>query len=272
MISPDTDTLSTEPNSRTQSRYRALLNAARNIFSVSNVDHLVFRVLRHATEILECERCSMFLPDPATKQLVIHSSRGKDDRVDRVKIPWDKGIAGTCFQNRERFRIDDAVNDPRIYRPVEKEAGLITRAMLAHPLADRDDCFGVLQAINPIGRPHFHELDVDIFEGLVNIVTGALVRFDREERAKAATQIERELALAVEIQKSFLPPEETFLDRAEFLVRYRPARSLEVAISMPFSLWNKSGYWPPSATSAGRGFLPLSPPPKSPVKCGPFCM
>lgn len=209
-----------------QERYRLLLEAARKIFAVNNVDQIVYFVLRHATAILKCERVSMYIPNNDTRELILYSSLGSHDKVNSIHLPWDKGIAGACFQTLEKFKIDDGLNDPRIYRPVEKEAGIITRAMMCYPLSDKGDTFGVLQAINPIGSPCFTDLDTDIFEGLTNIVTGALVRFDRETKIKASTQIERELNLAVEIQRSFLPPEDTDLLKAEFLVRYRPARSL----------------------------------------------
>jgi sigma-B regulation protein RsbU (phosphoserine phosphatase) len=98
--------------------------------------------------------------------------------------------------------------------------------MLCAPLADKDDCFGVLQAINPIGRPVFTELDREIFEGLTSIVTGALIRFDRERKVQQEAQLARELTLAMEIQKSYLPPEEMILPGAEIRVRYQPARTL----------------------------------------------
>ena len=98
--------------------------------------------------------------------------------------------------------------------------------MLCAPLADKNECFGVLQAINPVGRMTFTDLDKEIFEGLTNIVTGALVRFDRELKINHEAQMARELVLAMEIQKSYLPPEELILPRSEIRVRYQPARTI----------------------------------------------
>ena len=106
------------------------------------------------------------------------------------------------------------------------KSGLVTRSMICAPLVDRDDCFGVLQAINPIDRPVFTQLDQDIFEGLTNIVTGALVRFDREQKIHREARLAQEMAMAMEIQKSYLPPENLILPRADMRVRYRPARTI----------------------------------------------
>lgn len=209
-----------------QERYRALLLAARNLFSLTSLDDLVEHILKYSCVMMQAEACSMFLPDRATRELVIHSARGKEDAVNAYRIPWDKGIAGIVFQQRKFMRIDDALNDPRLLRVTNAKTGLVTRSMICAPLVDKDDCFGVLQALNPIGRPVFTRLDQDIFEGLTNIVTGALIRFDREMKIDREARLEREMAMAMEIQKAYLPPEELRLPRSEMHVRYRPARTI----------------------------------------------
>ncbi len=213
-------------DSATQERYRALLLAARNLFSLTTLDDLVENILKYSCTMMQAEACSMFLPDKATRELVIHSARGKDDAINMFRIPWDKGIAGTVYQQRKFIRVDDAQNDPRLLRVTNAKDGLITRSMICAPLVDKDDCFGVLQALNPIDRPVFTRLDQDIFEGLTNIVTGALIRFDRESKIDREHKLAQEMAMAMEIQKSYLPPEELCLPRSEMRVRYRPARTI----------------------------------------------
>jgi sigma-B regulation protein RsbU (phosphoserine phosphatase) len=213
-------------DSAMQERYRALLLAARNLFSLTSLDDLVENILKYSCTMMQAEACSMFLPDKATRELVIHSARGKEDAINYFRIPWDKGIAGTVYQQRKFMRIDDALNDPRLIRLTNAKDGLVTRSMICAPLVDKEECFGVLQALNPIDRPIFTQLDQDIFEGLTNIVTGALIRFDRENKISRENKFAQEMAMAMEIQKSYLPPEELRLSRSELRVRYRPARTI----------------------------------------------
>jgi sigma-B regulation protein RsbU (phosphoserine phosphatase) len=209
-----------------QERYRALLLAARNLFSCTSLDDLVENILKYSCTMMMAEACSMFLPDGVTRELVIYSARGKEDAINMFRIPWDKGIAGAAFQERKFIRVDDAMSDPRLLRVTNAKSGLVTRSMICSPLVDKDDCFGVLQALNPIDRPVFTRLDQDIFEGLTNIVTGALVRFDREKKIQREAKLAQEMSMALEIQKSYLPPEELSLPRSEMRVRYRPARTI----------------------------------------------
>jgi len=213
-------------DSAMQERYRALLLAARNLFSLTSLDDLVENILKYSCTMMQAEACSMFLPDRNTRELVIHSARGKEDAIHYFRIPWDKGVAGTVFQERKFMRIDDALNDPRLLRVTNAKTGLVMRSMLCAPLLDKNECFGVLQALNPIDRRVFTRLDQDIFEGLTNIVTGALVRFDRETKIDREAKLAQEMAMALEIQKSYLPPEELCLARSEMRVRYRPARTI----------------------------------------------
>jgi len=209
-----------------QERYRALLLAARNLFSCTSLDDLVENILKYSCTMMQAEACSMFLPDGVTRELVIYSARGKEDAINMFRIPWDKGIAGAAFQERKFIRVDDAASDPRLLRVTNAKTGLVTRSMICAPLVDKDDCFGVLQALNPLDRPVFTRLDQDIFEGLTNIVTGALVRFDRENKIQREAKLAREMQMALEIQRSYLPPDELVLPRSEMRVRYRPARTI----------------------------------------------
>ena len=220
-----------------QERYRALLLAARNLFSCTSLDDLVENILKYSCTMMQAEACSMFLPDSVTRELVIYSARGKEDAINMFRIPWDKGIAGAAFQERKFIRVDDAMSDPRLLRVTNARSGLVTRSMICSPLVDKEDCFGVLQALNPIDRPVFTRLDQDIFEGLTNIVTGALVRFDRENKIQREAKLAQEMTMALEIQRSYLPPDELSLPRSEMRVRYRPARTIGgdfyASISLP---------------------------------------
>src|SRR5271170_4460310 len=85
-------------DSAMQERYRALLRAARNLFSLTSLDDLVENILKYSCVMMQAEACSMFLPDRATRELVIYSGHGRDDAIHNFRIPWDKGIAGTVFQ------------------------------------------------------------------------------------------------------------------------------------------------------------------------------
>lgn len=211
---------------RQYARYQALLRAARNLFQLTDLNDVIEHVLKHSLSIMEVEACSMYLPDRMTKELVIYSARGSEDvNFHAARIPWDAGIAGQVFQQKTMIRVDDVQNDPRFLRDMDKKSGFISRAMLCFPLNEKDDCLGVLQAINPICGV-FSDEDQDLLWALSSIMASALLRLEREKKLMAEAKLNRELSLAHEIQKSFLPPEKVILPRAELHVRYQPARTI----------------------------------------------
>jgi len=211
-----------------QSRYQALLLAARNLFALTNLDDLLDNILRHSRQMMNAEACSLYLPDPETKELIIYSARGKEDRdFHTIRIPWDKGIAGTVFTKREMIRIDDAQDDDRVFKPVAGKGGFVNHAMLTIPLVDGEDVsLGVLQAINPVEGGPFSDHDTEIFEGLASIVTSALLRLEAQKAAVEEAKFQQELELAHEIQQSFLPPSSVLSDYAEVRVQYQPAQTV----------------------------------------------
>jgi sigma-B regulation protein RsbU (phosphoserine phosphatase) len=210
-----------------QERYQALLTAARNLLSLTDLEDLINRILRDARTIVQAEACSLYLPDAKTKELIIYSSRGAEDKaVHAVRLPWNAGIAGSVFHNRKKERIDDVQNDPRFLRNFAEKIGFTPRSMLCMPLTHKEECFGVLQTINPLHSSLFSSLDENIFEGLASIVTGALLRLDRESKMVEESRLIRELDLARDIQKSFLPPQHIIGTRGEIHVEYQPARTI----------------------------------------------
>lgn len=219
--------MSSPTNTDLQNRYQALLLAARSLFSLTNLDDLLDNILRHSRQMMQAEACSLYLPDSSTEELIIYSARGKEDRdFHTVRIPWDKGIAGTVFSTKEVVRIDDAQNDDRVFKPVAGKGGFVNRAMLTIPLLDNETCLGVLQAINPTDEDTFSDHDVEIFEGLASIVTSALLRLEAQKAAVEEAKMQQELELAHEIQQSFLPPTSVMTTYAEVRVQYQPAQTV----------------------------------------------
>jgi phosphoserine phosphatase RsbU/P len=206
-------------------RYRFLLDAARRIFQVENLDDLVRHVLGYSLEIMEAEACSLYLPDVANAELIIYSARGSaDTHVHQARIPIDLGIAGRVYKNQESVNLTDVSRDEAFYDCFDKKSGFQTRSMFCLPLLDHQKCVGVLQALNPVGRPHFTEQDIRIIEGLGVIVASVLLRLERDQQAHAIARMQGELNAARDIQQSLLPPARMSLEGARIAVEYAPAR------------------------------------------------
>ena len=104
-------------------------------------------LIKNTCAILDCERCSLFIYDKLSDKLIVHSADGL--KSGEIRVPVDKGIAGAVFLSGEKLKIDDAYQDPRFNKEVDRSTGYKTKTLLCFPLKDDDGCvFGVIQAIN----------------------------------------------------------------------------------------------------------------------------
>src|SRR5687767_9121880 len=132
------------------SRYKVLMEMARCFGRTMDLQTLIDEILNRSQEVMRTEACTLFLPDPRTNELILHSTDPKLAALPQpLRVPPGKGIAGAVFESKQLINIQDARTDPRYFRGIAQQVGFVTRAMLAIPLLDGARCVGVLQALNP---------------------------------------------------------------------------------------------------------------------------
>lgn len=192
---PDTDS----------ERLRALLGVARALGEPIEHTALLQTMLRQMAEVMDAEASSVFLHDPNSHELVMHAPHGpRADQLLSLRMPDDKGIAGSVFQSRQPLNVRDAQNDPRFFREADKKSGFITHALMCAPLMNEGQCLGVIQVLNPKRVASFSDEDAGMFEGFALLATSAIVRLRAQEEALRRKRIEQELSIAREIQQAFL--------------------------------------------------------------------
>lgn len=196
------DTQTAEPD---KGRLRALLNVARALGEAMEHVDLIRTILTQMAEVMDAEASSVFLHDPESHELVMHAPHGpRAEQLLSLRMPDDKGIAGSVFQSRQFVNVQDAQSDPRFFREADRKSGFITRALMCAPLMDKGQCLGVIQVLNPRHAPSFSDEDAGIFEGFALLATSAMVRLRAQEETLRRKRIEQELSIAREIQQSFL--------------------------------------------------------------------
>jgi phosphoserine phosphatase RsbU/P len=208
-------------------RYQALIEVARSMSGVMDLDALLHGILKNAREVMEAEACSIFLPDHDTGEMVLHSADDdKDSQMITIRVPKGAGVAGMVFDCRKTINIQDAENDPRVYKEAAKKARILTRNMICVPLLNGQNCLGVMQILNAMGRDHFDTQDEEIVEAYAGLMASTLVRLDAERIAIAGARARQELELAREIQDSFLPPAVRSLPTCRVRMGFFPAREI----------------------------------------------
>ena len=129
-----------------------LLQMAEMISGELDLDRLLGRIAAATTELLECERATIFVHDPITDELVSRQASGGE--VQEIRIASNVGIVGAAFMERRIDNVPDAYQDPRFNQQIDKATGYHTRSILSAPIRNRAGApVGVIQALNKKGGP-----------------------------------------------------------------------------------------------------------------------
>jgi adenylate cyclase len=113
----------------------------------SYIDTMLAVSMYKLNQFMNSERSSIFLFDPVKQQLTSFSSL--DLAKQEIRMSKSSGVAGWVFEKRRPAIVNDAYNDSRFFKGVDKATGFRTRNLICTPLIDNnDDCFGTIQSIN----------------------------------------------------------------------------------------------------------------------------
>ena len=132
-------------------RIKSFLEGTQALISCVEEGDSVNTLIKNTCKILNCDRASLFIHDRMTDMLVVHSAEGL--KKNQIKVPKNKGVVGSVFMNKEKLKIDNAYQDLRFNKEIDRKTGYKTRNIMCYPLIDNDgDVFGAIQAINKLGR------------------------------------------------------------------------------------------------------------------------
>lgn len=186
--------------------YRGLVEVSGLIAAITEYDELLQAILEVSRRVMRAEAASLFLLDAEGETLEMALSSYADGEFVRkpVRVPKGKGIAGCVFENGKSLLIRDAYSDSRFYKEVDKQTGFHTRSILCAPLKRDGALIGVLQVLNPREKDAFDAEDLDGFEAYANLTATALEKIRALERSRRQERVERDLAIASEIQTELL--------------------------------------------------------------------
>ena len=186
--------------------YKGLVEVSGLINSITDYGELLRAILDVARRVIQAEAASLFLVDPETGNLELSiATRGETGYVEpKLSVPRGKGIAGWVFEHDEALLIPDAYQDERFFKEADKITGFVTRSIICAPLKSESQLLGVLQVLNPREKPSFEAEDFEGFCAYANLTATAIEKLRTLEKIRAQERVERDLAIAAEIQSGLL--------------------------------------------------------------------
>ena len=121
------------------------------------------------------ESASIMRYDSTTDVLsFIAATASQREFLRQVRIPLEGSAAGWTFRHAEPLFVQNASNDLRHFKEVDRLTGSKTRSLIAVPLMFRGGPMGVIEAVNKTGDTHYTEEDVIILETLASLAAFVL--------------------------------------------------------------------------------------------------
>jgi sigma-B regulation protein RsbU (phosphoserine phosphatase) len=195
---------------------------SREITSILDPDDLLERIGALLKRVIEFQMFTILLWNDRTEQFEHRFSTRYGERVKRQRnVPLGVGVIGTAAAERAPVLVPDVRKDPR-YVSENPE----TRSELSVPLVYKGRVIGVIDLehtrVNYYNEDHQRTLTTLASQVAISIVNARLYQRIHDEEQR----MERDLAMAREVQLRLLPSAPPKPRNAEIAASFRPARSI----------------------------------------------
>jgi phosphoserine phosphatase RsbU/P len=206
-----------------QARTLQLLNEiAVELSSILNVDELLKRIAELLSRLIDYQMFSILLLDAAGEKLQHRFSLRFQENIQlKHDVVSGQGVVGYAAQHKQAVLVPDVSKDVR-YVSLNPE----TRSELAVPLIYKDKVIGVLD-LEHTRKGFFTE---DHKRTITTLAAQVAIAIENarlyEQIARQEKRLERDLALARELQFRLLPQSIPTLANLEIAAKFIPARAI----------------------------------------------
>jgi HD-GYP domain-containing protein (c-di-GMP phosphodiesterase class II) len=138
---------SKQDNEQNTTLLLALSKIARSVNAQANLDKLLMTIAEQTKLVLNADRCTVFLYDKEKNELWSKIALGLES--EEIRFSADKGFAGYVVKTGETIKIQDAYNDSRFNKEIDKHTGYKTYNLLCMPMRNiKFEIIGVFQVLN----------------------------------------------------------------------------------------------------------------------------
>ncbi len=214
-----------EVSSSPEAKLAALLEMTRSMAQKVALDDVLPQVIDCLFKIfVQADRgfIVMETDDGALAPMWTRTRRGDDDETIRIS----RTIVKQVMENQEAILSADAANDAR-FEMSESVADFRIRSMMCAPLVDLDGkSIGVLQIDTLDQSKRFSVNDLEVLASVAMQASIAIDNASLYEREVQRREIERDLALAHNVQQGFLPDGAPLCEGYDFYDYYHAAHHI----------------------------------------------
>jgi sigma-B regulation protein RsbU (phosphoserine phosphatase) len=213
-------------------KLKAILEIARNLSSELKIDTVAPKILDSLMELFpQAERLFLVLVDPETKRLIRKAFKYRPAKksifstvipADEIPMSISRSIVNHVLGQKKAVLSQDAGADKNL--PTSASiADLKIRSVMCVPLLTPDrEALGIIQ-LDTSDRKQFHQEDLDVLAAVAGQAAIAVQNAQMHESLLERERLNRDLKLAEQVQKRFLPQSVPVIPGYEFFAHYDPA-------------------------------------------------
>jgi len=216
---------------RPEVKLKAILEITRSLSSVLRIDAVAPKILDSLMEIFPgAERLFLMLQDPSSKRLVRKAFKYRPQKrtsllrtvpEDEVPTSISRSIVDYVLGQKKAVLSQDAGADKNLAASASI-ADLKIRSVMCVPLLTPDNkALGILQ-LDTSDRRQFNEDDLDVLAAVASQAAISIQNASMYESQMERERLNRELKIAEQVQKRFLPQGVPTVPGYEFFAYYQP--------------------------------------------------
>lgn len=182
-----------------------LAEMARDFAASRDIEGAMARALARIAAMVGAEGGALFLLDGTAENLVCHASFGPVD-INGLSVQAGQGIVGRSVADNASAMVRDVAGDPHFQGALDEKSGFTTKSILCAPMAVQGERIGAIELVNKAGgQGLFGDADLTFLEALAASAGLAILNARMAGELAEQEVMQRELALAAEIQRGLLP-------------------------------------------------------------------
>lgn len=200
-------------------KLETLIELSKIMNSTLDLPEVLDHFRSSAKKILNAEFCTIYLINEDRNEL--YSVAIDDPRIDSIHLPIGSGVAGCVADTGKAIITNNAYDDDRFDPDVDKKIGGHTKNLCTVAMKNHENkIIGVIQLMN---KPDdFTNEDAQYLESLAIHASIALENAKMHEVELTNQRLRKEMELASEVQKMFLPDKFPKNEKLDTSVVYRP--------------------------------------------------
>jgi GAF domain-containing protein len=151
-------------------KFNKIAEFGKQLLSLDDMHNTMKLIADEAKELVNAQRCSIFIVDNDEEMLWTTLSDG----IGKIVLSLNSGVVGATYKTQEAQIVNKPYEDERFLSNIDKKSGYTTKNMITVPIFNsKREVMGIIQLLNK-EKEDFSADDLETLAFFANYVSGSL--------------------------------------------------------------------------------------------------